>query len=147
MPASNQKPTLLNHQYGKSRVRVLKVLRDGPTHTVKELTVSVRLSGDFLASYTSGDNDLVILTDTMKNTVNVLAKDLLGPETERFAAALAQHFLKQYPQVERASVETSEQVWSRLTADGAPARTSSARQAETCCAGSGPSCLIAESAL
>lgn len=120
MPASNQKPTLVNHQYGKSRVRVLKVLRDGATHTVKELTVAVRLSGDFETSYTDGDNRLVILTDTMKNTVNALAKDLLGLETERFAVALAHHFLGKYPQVKRASIETSERVWDRLVINGAP---------------------------
>lgn len=120
MPASNQKPTLLNHQYGKSRVRVLKVLRDGPTHTLKELTVSVHLSGNFETSYTAGDNRLVVLTDTMKNTVHALAKDLLGPATEPFAVALAHHFLARYPQVERASIDTSERTWDRLTVDGAP---------------------------
>lgn len=101
-------------------MRVLKVLRDGPIHTVKELTVSVRLSGDFETSYTAGDNRLIVLTDTMKNTVNALAKDLLGPETERFAVALAHHFLAKYPQVQRVSIDTSERVWSRLTVDGAP---------------------------
>ncbi len=101
-------------------MRVLKILRDGATHTVKELTVSVRLSGDFETSYTAGDNRLVVLTDTMKNTVNALAKDLLGRETERFAVALARHFLAQYPQVKRTSIETSERVWNRLTVDGAP---------------------------
>lgn len=101
-------------------MRVLKVLRDGPVHTVKELTVSVRLSGDFESVYTAGDNGLVVLTDTMKNTVNVLARDLLGPETERFAVALAQHFLAQYTQVHRAAIETVERTWDRLTIGGAP---------------------------
>lgn len=120
MPASNQKPTLLNHQYGKSRVRVLKILRDGPIQTVKELTVSVRLSGDFETSYTAGDNRLVVLTDTMKNTVHALAKDRLGRDTEQFALALASHFLARYPQVRRTVIETSERTWERLTIDGAP---------------------------
>lgn len=120
MPASNQKPTLLDHQYGKSRVRVLKVLRDGPVHAVKELTVSIRLSGDFETAYTGGDNHLIVLTDTMKNTVHALAKDLLGRETEQFALALARHFLARYPQVQRTTVETVERVWDRLAVDGAP---------------------------
>ena len=111
---------LIDHQYGKSRVRVLKVLRDGATHTLKELDVSVRLSGDFETSYTAGDNSKVILTDTMKNTVNVLAKDALGEETERFAATLARHFLERYPQVRRVSVKTWERVWDRLSIDGTP---------------------------
>ena len=111
---------LIDHQYGKSRVRVLKVLRDGATHTLKELDVAVRLSGDFDAAYTSGDNSKVILTDTMKNTVNVLAKDALGEETERFAVTLARHFLERYAQVRRVSIKTRERVWDRLRIDGAP---------------------------
>ncbi len=111
---------LINHQYGKSRVRVLKVLRDGATHTLKELDVSVRLSGDFESSYTSGDNSKVILTDTMKNTVHALAKDTLGEETERFAVTLARHFLECYPQVGKVVIKTRERVWDRLRIDGAP---------------------------
>ena len=111
---------LISHEYGKSRVRVLKVLRDGATHTLKELDVSVRLSGDFDASYTSGDNGRVILTDTMKNTVNVLAKEVLGEGTERFAVTLARHFLERYSQVRRVSVKTWERVWDRLRIDGTP---------------------------
>ena len=47
---------LAAHRYGKSRVRVMKVLRDGATHTVKELTVAVALEGDFDASFTDADN-------------------------------------------------------------------------------------------
>src|SRR5687767_4120593 len=99
---------LIAHRYGKSRVRVLKVLRDGARHTIKELDVDVALTGDFETSYTSGDNHLVVATDTMKNTVNVLAHEHLGRETERFAALLAEHFVRKYPQVATASVETRE---------------------------------------
>ena len=120
MAHGNQKGTLLTHEYGKSRVRVLKVLREGAVHTVKELTVSVRLSGDFDSAYTAGDNSMVVLTDTMKNTVNALAKDLLTAQTEPFAAALAQHFVAKYPQVKAARVETSERVWHRMTIGGPP---------------------------
>ena len=111
---------LINHQYGKSRVRVLKILRDGATHTLKELDAFVRLSGDFDSSYTSGDNSKVILTDTMKNTVHALAKDALGEETERFAIVLARHFLERYPQVRKATIHLRERVWDRLTVDGTP---------------------------
>jgi urate oxidase len=111
---------LVAHQYGKSRVRVMKILRDGATHSIKELDVAVKLSGDFEASYVSDDNRKVVATDTMKNTVNVLAKDHLGAETERFAAMLARHFVAKYPQVERAEIETNERLWDRLTIQGQP---------------------------
>jgi urate oxidase len=111
---------LTAHQYGKSRVRVLKILRDGATHTIKELDVAVALSGDFETSYTAGDNSKVVATDTIKNTVNALAKEYLGTETERFLLTLARHFLAKYPQVQRASVEASERVWDRMTITGTP---------------------------
>lgn len=111
---------LIAHRYGKSRVRVLKVLRDGARHTIKELDVDVALTGDFETSYTAGDNHLVVATDTMKNTVNVVAHEHLGPETERFAALLAEHFVTKYPQVATASVETRERNWERITISGEP---------------------------
>src|SRR5207302_335096 len=56
---------LLDHRYGKSLVRVLKVLRSGATHTIKELSVAVSLEGDFESAYTAGDNSKVVPTDTM----------------------------------------------------------------------------------
>ena len=111
---------LVSHQYGKSRVRVMKIIRDGATHTVKELDVAIALAGDFESSYTAGDNSLVVPTDTMKNTVNVLASQHLGLETERFASTLARHFLAKYPQVQTATVSARERVWDRLTVTGTP---------------------------
>jgi urate oxidase len=109
---------LIAHRYGKSRVRVLKVLRDGATHTIKELEVAVALTGDFESSYTSGDNSLAVPTDTMKNTVNVLAHEQLGLETERFAPLLSAHFVKKYPQVDAANVKITERVWERMVIHG-----------------------------
>ena len=83
---------LTNHLYGKAHVRVLKVLREGAKHSLKELDVQVMLHGDFDASYTKADNKLVVSTDSMKNTVNVFAKEMFGAETEPFGIALAEHF-------------------------------------------------------
>jgi urate oxidase len=114
------KMKLTSHRYGKSRVRVMKIIRDGSTDTVKELDVAVALEGDFESSYTSGDNHLVVATDTMKNTVNVLAHRHLGIETEPFAKTLARHFLAQYPQVKAVTVTAHERLWGRLTVEGAP---------------------------
>lgn len=98
----------------------MKVLRDGPIHSIKELTASIALEGDFERSFTAADNSLVVPTDTMKNTVNVLARDFLGRENEPFALRLAEHFLAKYPQVGRVSVTLEERVWGRLQIDGKP---------------------------
>lgn len=113
---------LVTNCYGKSRVRVMKIIREGSRHTIKELNVAVELSGDFESSYTKADNSLVVPTDTMKNTVHALAGEHLGLETERFVGTLATHFVAKYPQVWRAVVEADERVWTRMPegAEGHP---------------------------
>lgn len=111
---------LTAHRYGKGRVRVMKVLREGLTHTIKELTASIALEGDFERSFCAADNSLVVPTDTMKNTVNVLAHEHLGRENEPFALKLAAHFLAKYPQIGRVTVELEERVWGRLKIEGQP---------------------------
>lgn len=111
---------LVTNRYGKARVRVMKILRDGATHTIKEIEVAALLEGDFAAAYTSADNSQVVATDTIKNTVNVLAQQHLGEEIERFALVLAGHFLRRYAQVESASAEITAKDWQRMEVDGRP---------------------------
>jgi urate oxidase len=109
---------LIHQNYGKAKVRILKVLRTGKKHLVKELEVQVMLQGDFAAAYTKGDNRLVVATDSMKNTVNVLARKKLGAETEAFGVLLGGHFLKTYQHVTRAEVLLTEHRWSRISIRG-----------------------------
>ncbi|HEV2804252.1 MAG TPA: urate oxidase [Chthoniobacterales bacterium] len=111
---------LTSHRYGKARVRVLKVLRDGPVHTLKDLEVAARLQGDFESSYTNGDNTKVVPTDTIKNTINILARQHLAQEIERFGLIAAEHLLSRYEQVRVAEIEISERPWERLAVDGQP---------------------------
>src|SRR3979411_1395680 len=113
-------PKLVAHRYGKAGVRVLKVLRDGAVHRVKEMEVAALLDGDFASSYTSGDNSKVVPTDTIKNTINVLAKQHLGDEIERFAVLLGDHFLKKYSQMRQAKIDISERDWQRMEIDNKP---------------------------
>ncbi|MFN2476648.1 MAG: factor-independent urate hydroxylase [Chthoniobacterales bacterium] len=111
---------LLSNRYGKARVRVMKILRKGETHTLREIDVTTLLEGDFGAAYTRGDNSKVVATDTIKNTINVLAKEHLGEQLEPFAVAVTQHFLRRYSQVESISVEISVKNWQRLQVNGKP---------------------------
>ncbi|MEI9863996.1 MAG: urate oxidase [Limisphaerales bacterium] len=111
---------LIQHNYGKAKVRVLKVFRAGAIHSIKELDVQVMLQGDFDASYTKSDNRLVVATDSIKNTVNVFAKQKLGAETELFAIALGEHFLKTYKHVSRVEVSLTEHAWARIKVNGKP---------------------------
>lgn len=111
-------PKLIVHQYGKAKVRVLKILREGSVHRIKDIDVTALLQGDFAASYTSGDNTKVVATDTIKNTINILSKQNLGDEIEKFAVFLGEHFLKKYAQVHGAKIDIFERNWQRMEIDG-----------------------------
>lgn len=111
---------LIGHRYGKARVRVMKILREGPVHTLKDLEVAVYLKGDFASSYTGGDNRNVVATDTIKNTVNVFARQHLGEEIERFGLILGEHFQTRYEQVHEAEIQILERPWKRLMVNGEP---------------------------
>jgi len=111
---------LIQHNYGKAKVRVLKVFRAGKTHSLKELDVQVMLQGEFNASFTKADNRLVVATDSVKNTVNVLAKQKLQAETELFGVELGEHFLKTYQHVSRVEVSLTEHCWGRINVKGKP---------------------------
>jgi len=111
---------LIANRYGKARVRVMKILRDGPIHTVKEVDVKALLTGEFAAAYTAGDNSKVVATDTIKNTINILAKEHLDQEIERFGVAAAEHFLRRYEQVKSADVEITVKDWQRMQIGNQP---------------------------
>jgi urate oxidase len=111
---------LIRDSYGKGRVRIMRVKRDGARHEVRELNVKAMLTGAFAAAYTAGDNRSVIATDTVKNIVNIVARDHVGAENEDFVAALAAYFLDHYPHVDQVEVTASETKWARLGVDGVP---------------------------
>jgi urate oxidase len=111
---------LIQHHYGKARVRVLKVFRAGARHSIKELDVQLMLQGNFDASFTKADNRLVVATDSMKNTINVFAKQKLGANVETFGLVLGEHFLKTYKHVSRVEVSLTEHCWGRINVKGKP---------------------------
>jgi urate oxidase len=112
---------LQSHRYGKAKVRVLKVFRTDSTCSLKELEVFILLEGAFEGSYMNADNSAVVTTDTMKNTINVLAHQKLGQSIEPFALSAAEHFLKKYSHVSSATVEIAERVWQQMDLGGQPA--------------------------
>jgi urate oxidase len=109
---------LAENSYGKSSVRVMKVKRDGPLHTVKEWKVEVLLSGDFETCFTAGDNSAILPTDTMKNTVYSRARESKAECTEDFALELADFFLKRNPQVERVEINIASTAWENAQVEG-----------------------------
>jgi len=111
---------LTANRYGKSAVRLVAVERDGERHGLRDLTVEIRLSGDFEAAYRDGDNRRVYPTDSMKNSVYALARrDGVGA-LEAFARRLAEHFLSRSSAPSAAEVAVSERPWSRVEVSGRP---------------------------
>ena len=106
---------IVHDNYGKSRVRLLKVARKGEWHHIQETTVKIALEGDFDEIHTVGDNSLCLPTDTMKNTVYALAHQTTEiEEIETFAKRLTEHFLTNNPQITRVIIEIIEHGWTRL---------------------------------
>src|SRR3954462_604695 len=62
------------NNYGKSRVRLVRVARHTDRHDIADLTVDVALAGDFAAAHIADDNAGLLATDTMRNTVYALAR-------------------------------------------------------------------------
>lgn len=108
------------NSYGKSEVRLVKVVRRPDRHDLRDLTVDVALEGDFEAAYVKGENAGLLATDTMRNTVYALAKDHLHEDIEAFGLALVDHFLKAGPTVERVRVRFVEHLWNRIEVNGRP---------------------------
>ena len=109
---------LIRNSYGKGRVRVTRVYREGDYNEVRDLSVNVWLNGDFGAAFTAGDNRMVVATDTIKNITYVVARENVQACTEQFAQALADCFLARYPQVASVRVATSETKWNRAAFGG-----------------------------
>jgi len=112
--------TLGENRYGKSRVRVMKVVRHETHHAMKEWNVRILLHGDFETCFTAGDNSKILPTDTMKNTVYYLARESNAATLEDFAIEMAAFLLAGNPQVSKASVEIEEKSWQPMIIDGQP---------------------------
>jgi urate oxidase len=118
---------LAENNYGKARVRLLRVARQEGRHDIRELTLGIRFEGDFEAAHTKGDNRKILPTDTMKNTVYALARQHSMETTEAFGLHLIEHFLTYNPQVSRVIIEAGENLWTRLLHGGKPHASAFAR--------------------
>jgi urate oxidase len=112
---------IVQDNYGKSRVRLMKVARSGDTHELQNLTLNIALEGEFKAIHIDGDNSACLPTDTMKNTVYALAGQTDEiEEVEVFGQRLARHFLENNPQVSKVRIEIFEHGWKRMKFNGEP---------------------------
>ncbi|MER7788325.1 factor-independent urate hydroxylase [Streptomyces sp. NPDC097640] len=112
-------PTLGQNQYGKAETRVVRIVRDGAVHHIRDLNVSVALSGDMDEVHLSGSNANVLPTDTTKNTVYAFAKEHGIASPEEFGIRLARHFVTGQEAIRTARVRIEEYGWERIETAGA----------------------------
>src|SRR5580700_10029711 len=103
---------LIKNKYGKGRVRVMRIHRDGERHEVSQLNIKAMIEGDFARTFTHHDNSNAVSTDTIKNVVNVVARENTGLCSEEFCRVLATKFLDTYPQVSSVSITAHETKWA-----------------------------------
>lgn len=110
-------------RYGKANVRLLKVWRDpkNPKHQeIIELRIRTLLEGDLDKSYTDADNSCIVPTDTVKQTMYILAKQGAAWPVELFAARVAEHFPSRYPHITGVFVDIQQSCWTRYDVNGKP---------------------------
>jgi urate oxidase len=106
------------NRYGKAEIRVVRISRSADRHEIKDLSVSIALSGDMEAVHLTGDNAAVLTTDTQKNTVFAFARRHGIASAEEFALLLARHFAGSHPTIHQARVSVEEYLWDRVPVTG-----------------------------
>lgn len=125
-------PTILGqNQYGKAENRVVKITRDGDTHHIKDLNVSVALSGEMDDVHYSGSNAHVLPTDTTKNTVFAFAKEHGIESAEQFGIHLARHFVTSQEPIKTARIRIEEYDWERIATSDANSASSGPTRSST----------------
>ncbi|KAG6816916.1 hypothetical protein H0H93_007632 [Arthromyces matolae] len=104
--------TKLQARYGKDKIRVLRVVREGAWHHVVEYNVTVLVEGDIDTSYTQADNSVVVATDS--NLAKV-SSHVLVPE--HFALHLGTHIVSRYSHLHKAFITIEQLRWSRISTD------------------------------
>jgi urate oxidase len=105
---------LKSDRYGKTRVRLTQVIRNGDRHELTELSARIIFKGDFATAYTRADNSTTLPTDTIKNSVYIIARQRPIESIEQFARDLANHFLGLVKHLETVEIEVQQTPWSRI---------------------------------
>ncbi|MFT4260274.1 factor-independent urate hydroxylase [Microbacterium sp.] len=112
--------TLGSNKYGKAENRVVRIVRDTARHEIIDLNVTSQLRGEKLVdSYLTGDNSLVVATDTQKNTAFAFAKEYGISSPEEFLLKLGAHFTGEFDWIEGGLWQAEKYEWERIVVDGA----------------------------
>ena len=103
---------LIKNRYGKGRVRVMRIHREGGRHEVSQLNIKAMVEGDFARAYTDADNSTSVSTDTIKNVVNIVARENTGLCAEEFCQVLAKKYLDSLSAGDLGRVTAHETKWA-----------------------------------
>lgn len=70
--------------------------------------------------YTKADNSVVVATDSVKNTIHILARQNPVTPPELFGSILGTHFITKYAHIHAAHTKIITHRWTRMTIDGKP---------------------------
>lgn len=99
--------------YDSCITHICEIHEDVP-HQFAEWEVDTVLESDMAHAYLTPSNEGMTATDTQKNTVYYVAKQMKQYCTpEEFAIALGKHFVRQYPLVFKAKITVKCAPWSR----------------------------------
>lgn len=108
------------NKYGKAECRLVRITRDTQRHEIEDLNVTSQLRGTLLVdSYLTGDNSLVVATDTQKNTVYAFAKEYGVGSPEDFLLRLGDHFVSSFDWIEGGLWQAEQYTWERIEVGGA----------------------------
>jgi urate oxidase len=109
------------HSYGKDGIRILTRRHQGDGAVVRDLTVDLRITGDFSAAYVRGDNSTTLPTDAMRNHALAVALEHPAAEPEDLAAEILDRLLRAIPAATAGRASLTIHPWVPLPPPGAGA--------------------------
>lgn len=107
---------------GETHVRLLNVRRRGAVHDTRDVTVRVACEGRLADGFAAGDNRRVLPGNTLRSTVEALARREPVDRIERFGARVGAHLLEECTWLERVVVGVAEHAWVRVAVPGRDGR-------------------------
>jgi urate oxidase len=118
------------HSYGKDGIRILTRRRDGEGIIARDLTLNIRVFGDFSAAFLEGDNSTTLPTDAMRNHALAVAAEFPSAEPEDVAAKTLARLLESITVADSAAASVTIHSWDQLASIDAFAAAGWVGQAE-----------------
>ncbi len=109
------------HSYGKDGIRILTRGHQGDGAFLRDLTLDLRITGDFSPAFLRGDNSTTLPTDAMRNHAYAVALERPAAEPEDLAAEILERLLRAIPAATAGHAFVTIHPWVALPPPGASA--------------------------